>query len=276
MCEFDSLTIDELLAATFAAQREAYQQHPELARLESVRDLIRRELLSVFGVYERERRKWHKDEEPGRERSFEAMSERATAVASRVVRKLAVDSTAHALESGARRALEDVLVLRVDEAFAAMNRMFPSGNAPHRQQMAEVTSHPGWPQGWLVRHLTASGALIGRSRNHKDYAACEFSGSWSGWGTAPGLELVVFKRDGSGFLAFRSGERRHFDAGAPDDQLTHGPYGPEAYAPPGGGQKMEFDYWLMLDEEAGKKYWSNRANSNDAPHRGLKNEGADR
>ena len=42
MCEFDSLTIDELLAATFAAQREAYQQHPELARLESVRDLIRR------------------------------------------------------------------------------------------------------------------------------------------------------------------------------------------------------------------------------------------
>ena len=274
MCEFDSLTIDELLASTFAAQREAYQQHPELARLESVRDLIRRELLSVFGVYERERRKWHKDEEPGRERSFEAMSERATAVASRVVRKLAVDDTTHALASEVRCALNDVLVLRVDEAYAAMNRMYPLGNAPHRQQMAEVTSHPGWPQGWLVRRLTASGALIGR--NHKDYAACEFNGSWSGWGTAPDLDLVVLKRDGSGFLLFRGGERRHFEALEGDDQLSHGPYGPEAYAPLGGGQEMEFDFWLELDEKAGEKYWSNRANSNDAPHRGLKNEGADR
>ena len=274
MCEFDTLTTAELLRATFAAQREAYQQHPELARLESVRDLIRKELLSVFGVYERERRKWHKDEEPGRERSFKAMSERATAVASRVVRKLAVDDETHTLDSAAQRALEDVLVLRVDEAFAAMNRMFPSGNAPHRQQMAEVTSHPGWPQGWLVRRLTASGALIGR--NHKDYAACEFNGSWSGWGTAPDLDLVVLKRDGSGFLLFRGGERRHFEALEGDDQLTHGPYGPEAYAPLGGGQEMEFDFWLELDEKAGEKYWSNRANSNDAPHRGLKNEGADR
>ena len=272
MCEFDSLTVDELLAATFAAQREAYQQHPELARLESVRDLIRRELLSVFGVYERERRKWHKDEEPGRERSFEAMSERATAVASRVVRKLAVDDTTHALASEVRCALNDVLVLRVDEAYAAMNRMFPLGNAPHRQQMAEVTSHPGWPQGWLVGRLTASGALIGR--RHEDHSGGEFNGSWSGWGTAPGLELVVFKRDGSGFLVFRGGERRHFDAGEPDNQLPHGPYGPEDYAPLRGGQKMEFDYWLTLDEEASKKYWSNRANSNAASHQGLNNEGA--
>lgn len=276
MCEFDSLTIDELLAATFAAQREAYQSHPDQENLDLMRDLIRRELLSVFGVYERERRKWHKDEEPGRERSFEAMSERATAVASRVVRKLAVDSTAHALASGARRALDDVLVLRVDEAYAAMNRMFPLGNAPTRRMMAEVTSHPGWPQGWLVQRLTASGALIGRSRNHKDYAACEFSGSWSGWGTAPGLELVVLKRDGSGFLLFRGGERRHFDAGESADQLSYGPYGPGAYAPLRGGQKMEFDYWLMLDEEASKKYWSNRANINVASHQGLDNEGADR
>jgi hypothetical protein len=266
MCEFDSLTTDELLAATFAAQREAYQSHADREKLDLVGDLIRKELLSVFGVYERERRKWHKDEEPGRERSFEAMSERATAVASRVVRKLAVDETTHALASAAQRVLEDVLVLRVDEAFAAMNRMFPHGNAPHRQQMAEVTSHPGWPQGWLVRRLTA--ALIGRSRNHKDYAACEFSGSWSGWGTAPGLELVVLKRDGSGFLLFRGGERRHFDAGESADQLSYGPYGPEAYAPRGGRQKMEFDYWLTLDEEASKKYWSNRANSNDASHQG--------
>ena len=268
MCEFDSLTIDELLAATFAAQREAYQSHPDQENLDHMRDLIRRELLSVFGVYERERRKWHKDEEPGRERSFEAMSERATAVASRVVRKLAVDSTAHALASEVRCALNDVLVLRVDEAYAAMNRMFPLGNAPTRQMMAEVTSHPGWPQGWLVRRLTASGALIGRSRNHKDYAACEFNGSWSGWGTAPGLALVVLKRDGSGFLVFRGGERRHFDAGESADQLSYGPYGPEAYAPRGGRQKMEFDYWLTLDEEASKKYWSNRANSNDASHQG--------
>ncbi len=274
MCEFDTLTTAELLRATFAAQREAYQQHPELARLESVRDLIRKELLNVFGVFERERREWHKDEEPGEERSFETMSERATAVASRVVRKLAVDDTTHALASAAQRALKDVLVLRVDEAFAAMNRMFPNGNAPHRQQMAEVTSHPSWPQGWLVRRLTASGALIGR--NHKDYAACEFNGSWSGWGTAPGLDLVVLKRDGSGFLLFRGGERRHFEALEGDDQLSHGPYGPEAYAPLGGGQEMEFDFWLELDEKAGEKYWSNRANSNDAPHQGLNNEGADR
>jgi hypothetical protein len=39
---------------------------------------------------------------------------------------------------------------------------------------------------------------------------------------------------------------------------------------------MEFDYWLMLDEEASKKYWSNRANINVASHQGLDNEGADR
>ena len=272
MCELDFFTTEELLAKTFAAQREAYDGHLDRETLDFVRDLIRREILNVFGVFERERRKWHKDEEPGRERSFEAMSERATAVASRVVRKLAVDDTTHALASEVRCALNDVLVLRVDEAYAAMNRMFPHGNAPHRQQMAEVTSHPGWPQGWLVRRLTASGALIGR--NHKDYAACEFNGSWSGWGTAPGLALVVLKRDGSGFLVFRGGERRHFDAGESDDQLTHGPYGPEAYAPHRGGQEMEFDFWLELDEKAGEKYWSNRANSNGAPHQELNNEGA--
>jgi hypothetical protein len=276
MCELDFFTTEELLAKTFAAQREAYDGHLDREKLDFVRDLIRRELFNVFGVFERERRKWHKDEEPGREQSFEAMSVRATAVASRVVRKLAVDDTAHVLASGARRALDDVLVLRVDEAYAAMNRMFPLGSAPHRQMMAEVTSHPGWPQGWLVRRLTASGALIGRSRNRKDYAACEFNGSWSGWGTAPGLELAVFKRDGSGFLVFRGGERRHFDAGESADQLSYGPYGPEAYAPLRGGQKMEFDYWLTLDEEASKKYWSNRANSNDASHQGLNNEGAER
>jgi hypothetical protein len=274
MCEFDFLTTEELLTKTFAAQREAYDGHRDREKLEFVRDLIRKELLSVFGVFERERRKWHKDEEPGEERSFDAMSERATVVASRVVRKLAVDDTTHALASAAQRALKDVLVLRVDEAFAAMNRMFPHGNAPHRQQMAEVVLRPGWPQGWLVRRLTASGALIGR--NHKDYAACEFNGSWSGWGTAPGLALVVFKRDGSGFLVFRGGERRHFDAGDSADQLPHGPYGPEDYAPLGGGQEMEFDFWLELDEKAGEKYWSNRANSNDAPHQGLNNEGAER
>jgi hypothetical protein len=266
MCELDFFTTEELLAKTFAAQREAYQSHPDQENLDHMRDLIRRELLSVFGVYERERRKWHKDEEPGRERSFEAMSERATAVASRVVRKLAVDDTTHALASEVRCALNDVLVLRVDEAYAAMNRMFPLGNAPHRQMMAEVTSHPGWPQGWLVRRLTASGALIGR--RHEDYSGGEFNGSWSGWGTAPGLELVVFKRDGSGFLVFRGGERRHFDAGDSADQLSNGPYGPEAYAPLGGGQEMEFDFWLELDEKAGEKYWSNRANSNGAPHQG--------
>ena len=276
MCELDFFTTEELLAKTFAAQREAYDGHLDREKIDFVRDLIRREILNVFGVFERERRKWHKDEEPGREQSFEAMSVRATAVASRVVRKLAVDDTAHVLASGARRALDDVLVLRVDEAYAAMNRMFPLGNAPHRQMMAEVTSHPGWPQGWLVRRLTASGALIGRSRNRKDYAACEFNGSWSGWGTAPGLALVVLKRDGSGFLVFRGGERRHFDAGESDDQLTHGPYGPEAYAPHQGGQEMEFDFWLELDEKAGEKYASNRANSDDTPHRDLNNEGAER
>ena len=274
MCEFDFLTNEELLTKTFAAQREAYDRHVDREKLDFVRDLIRKELLNVFGVFERERRKWHKNEEPGEDRSFEAMSERATVVANRVVRRLAVGDTTHALPSAAQREIEDVLVLRVDEAFAAMNRMFPLGNAPHRRQMAEVVLRPGWPLGWLVRRLTASGALVGR--NHKDYAACEFNGSWSGWGTAPGLELVTFFRDGSGFLAFRSGERRHFDAVESDDQLSYGPYGPEAYAPLGGGQEMEFDFWLELDEKAGEEYWRNRAVSNDAPRRELNNEGADR
>ena len=272
--ELENVPTETLRRATFAAQREAYQEHPELPMLVGLRDLIRKELLGVFGAYERERRKWHKGEEHDEERSFEAMSERATAVASRVVRKLAIDDSVHTLASSAPSALDDVLVLRVDEAFAAMNRMFPHGNAPHRQLMAEVTSHPGWPQGWLVRRLTASGALIGR--NHKDYAACEFNGSWSGWGTAPELELVVLKRDGSGLLLFRGGERRHFFADDPDDQLTHGPYGPEAYAPLGGGQEMEFDYWLELDEKAGEKYWSNRSTGNNEPPQRLSIDGADR
>lgn len=274
MCEFDSLTIDELLAATFANQREAYQRHPDREKLNFLRDTIRQELLQVFGAYERERRSWHPDEEPDEERSFEAMSERATAVASRVVRKLASDNGIHPPTSVAQRSLKDVLVLRVDEAFAAMNRMFPHGNAPHRHLMAEVTSHPGWPQGWLVRRLTASGALIGR--NHKDYEACEFNGSWSGWGTAPDLELVVLKRDGSGFLLFRGGKRSHLDAVEPDDQLPHGPYGPEDYAPLGGGQEMEFDYWLELNEKAGEMYWSTRSKSNEELHQGLSIEGDDR
>jgi hypothetical protein len=269
----ENVPTEVLLRATFAAQREAYDRHPDRGKLDLVRDLIRQEVLDVFGVYERERRRWNKDEEPGRDRSFEAMSERATAVANRVVRKLAIDDSTHAPASAAQRALNNVLVLRVDEAFTAMNLMPPNGGRLMRMLMAEVTSHPGWKQGWLVRRLTASGALVGRRSDH--YAASEFSGGPSGWGTAPDLELVVLKRDGSGFLVFRGGERRHFEAAEPDEQLTHGPYGPEAYAPHGGGQEMEFDFWLELGEEIGELYRSNRANSNEGAEQGRHSRGAD-
>ncbi|MFM8915724.1 MAG: hypothetical protein ACKOFY_05650, partial [Candidatus Limnocylindrus sp.] len=89
--ELENVPTEVLLRATFAAQREAYDRHPDRGKLDLIRDLIRKEVLDVFGVYERERRRWNKGEEPGRDRSFEAMSERATAVANRVVRKLAID-----------------------------------------------------------------------------------------------------------------------------------------------------------------------------------------
>jgi hypothetical protein len=276
MCEFDHLSVEELLAATFAAQRESYDHHLNRESLDGVRDLIRQELLNVFGAFERDRREWHKDRERDKDRSFGSMSKRATIVASRVVRKLAAANAMHSVVPVAECGLKDVLVLRVDEAFSAMNRMFPLGQAPYRQLMAEVTLRPGWPQLWVVGRLTRSGALISdmmdrdlpKSPDNRN-PSCEFRGSWSGWGTAPGLELVVLKRDGSGFLVFRSGERRHFEAVKSDAQLPESPYGPEEYAPRGGGQKMVFDYWLELDERAAETYWKNRAHQRDKSPRSV-------
>ncbi|MFM8914651.1 MAG: hypothetical protein ACKOFY_00035, partial [Candidatus Limnocylindrus sp.] len=64
-------------------------------------------------------------------------------------------------------------------------------------------------------------------------------------------------------------------AAEPDEQLTHGPYGPEAYAPLGGGQKMEFDFWLELGGKNGELYRSNRANSNEGAEQGRHSRGAD-
>jgi hypothetical protein len=86
----------------------------------------------------------------------------------------------------------------------------------------------------------------------------EFGGRWGTYDTAPDLELVVLRRDGSGFLEFRSGERRSFTEAAhpfrvnpflrksDDVAQVRDPF-------------FDFDYWLELDDWCAEKYWRNRA-----------------
>ena len=255
MCEFDTLTTAELLRATFAAQREAYQQHPERAALERVRDLIRGEVLAVLGVYERERGQWYM---PGEGQSMKRVSTTATVVARRVAARLSMGDFRVGVAPLDRPGLTEVLVLRVDEVFWAMTKMFYLGDASRRRIMAELNAHPGWKLTWVIQRLTAVGALVSDHPGNRN-AACEFGGSWHHWGTAPGLELMLLRRDGSGFLDFSNGERRKFDALPIADQLPR--VIPTLDVLQSWGDDDSFNYvWSEAVEKTAEEYHRNRSN----------------
>ena len=255
MCEFDTLTTAELLRATFAAQREAYQQHPERAALERVRDLIRGEVLAVLGVYERERGQWYM---PGEGQSMKRVSTTATVVARRVAARLSMGDFRVGVAPLDRPGLTEVLVLRVDEVFWAMTKMFYLGDASRRRIMAELNAHPGWKLTWVIQRLTAVGALVSDHPGNRN-AACEFGGAWHHWGTAPGLELMLLRRDGSGFLDFSNGERRKFDALPIADQLPR--VIPTLDVLQSWGDDDSFNYvWSEAVEKTAEEYHRNRSN----------------
>ena len=255
MCEFDTVTTAELLRATFAAQREAYQQHPERAALERVRDLIRGEVLAVLGVYERERGQWWM---PGEGQSMRRVSTTATIVARRVAARLSMGDFRVGVAPLDRPGLTEVLVLRVDEVFWAMTKMFYLGDASRRRIMAELNAHPGWKLTWVIQRLTAVGALVSDHPGNRN-AACEFGGAWHHWGTAPGLELMLLRRDGSGFLDFSNGERRTFDALPIADQLPR--VIPTLDVLQSWGDDDSFNYvWSEAVEKTAEEYHRNRSN----------------
>ena len=255
MCEFDTLTTAELLRATFAAQREAYQQHPERASLERVRDLIRGEVLAVLGVYERERGQWYM---PGEGQSMKRVSTTATIVARRVAARLSMGDFRVRVATQDSPDVTEVLVLRVDEVFWAMTKMFYLGDASRRRIMAELNAHPGWKLTWVIQRLTAVGALVSDHPGNRN-AACEFGGSWHHWGTAPGLELMLLRRDGSGFLDFSNGERRKFDALPIADQLPR--VIPTLDVLQSWGDDDRFNYvWSEAVEKTAEEYHRNRSN----------------
>ena len=255
MCEFDTLTTAELLRTTFAAQREAYQQHPERAALERVRDLIRGEVLAVLGVYERERGQWYM---PGEGQSMKRVSTTATVVARRVAARLSMGDFRVGVAPLDRPGLTEVLVLRVDEVFWAMTKMFYLGDASRRRIMAELNAHPGWKLTWVIQRLTAVGALVSDHPGNRN-AACEFGGAWHHWGTAPGLELMLLRRDGSGFLDFSNGERRKFDALPIADQLPR--VIPTLDVLQSWGDDDRFNYvWSEAVEKTAEEYHRNRSN----------------
>ena len=255
MCEFDTVTTAELLRATFAAQREAYQQHPERAALERVRDLIRGEVLAVLGVYERERGQWYM---PGEGQSMKRVSTTATVVARRVAARLSMGDFRVGVAPLDRPGLTEVLVLRVDEVFWAMTKMFYLGDASRRRIMAELNAHPGWKLTWVIQRLTAVGALVSDHPGNRN-AACEFGGAWHHWGTAPGLELMLLRRDGSGFLEFSNGERRKFDALPIADQLPR--VFPTLDVLQSWGDDDRFNYvWSEAVEKTAEEYHRKRSN----------------
>lgn len=253
MCEFDTLPTAELLHATFAAQREAFQQHPERAALERVRDLIRAEVLAVLGVYEREREYWRM---PDYGKSMEYVNRAATIVARRVAARLSMGDFRVRVAPQDSPDVTESLVLRVDEVFWAMNKMFYLGNASLRWFMAELNAHPGWKLTWVIQRLTAVGALVSDVPGNRN-AACEFGGSWHHWGTAPGLELMLLRRDGSGFLDFSNGERRKFDALPIADQLPQ--IIPTSDVLRSWGDGDSFNYvWSEAVEKTAEEYHRNR------------------
>ena len=225
MCEYHDIPSAQLLKRSFAASCEAFAASPDRKRFERVRELAHREMLEGLGMHERVNRapntestmldsRWEADE-------FQVF------VLNRIASRIAVRLQEAAVTNEEVLSLPDpseVLVLRVDEVFSAMNKMFPQGDTVRRRLEAEAAAHPGWPQEWIASRLTAVGALV-PSKGKEPDPRLEFSGSWSGWGTAPGLELVVIERDGSGFLDFGAEGRQHFPALPEPAQRPSNPYG---------------------------------------------------
>jgi hypothetical protein len=151
----------------------------------------------------------------------------------------------------------EVLVLRVDEVFAHANKWHGGDPAPsYRRLLSELVSHPGWDQDSLFSRLIKVGALV-KPIYDDERPVAEFGGRWGTYDTAPDLELVVLRRDGSGFLEFRSGERRTFA------EAAH-PFRANPFLSTSGDVAQardpffDFDYWLELDDWCAEKYWRNR------------------
>lgn len=258
--ELEKVPTEVLLRATFAAQREAHSAAANQEDLDLLARLIQGELLAVSGVYERERRHWNfKEKWASKEYRTSQAQQEATIVAKRVAIRFAAEMAA----AGSARQVDldhnEVLVLRVDEVFANENKWHGADPAPsYRRFLSELVSHPGWNQDSLHSRLIEIGAVV-QPRYGDERPVVEFGGRWGTYDTAPDLELVVLRRDGSGFLEFRSGERRTFSVGRysfdPNPFLSALDDVAEQRDP-----HFDFDYWLELDDWCAEKYYQNRSN----------------
>ena len=256
--ELEKVPTEALLRATFAKQREAHSAATNREDLDLLARLIQSELLAVSGVYERERRHWNFKEKWASKvyRTSQAQQE-ATIVAKRVAIRFAAELTAAGSERQVDLDHNEVLVLRVDEVFAHVNKWHGADPAPsYRRLLSELVSHPGWNQNSLHFRLIEIGAVV-QPRYGDERPVAEFGGRWGTYDTAPDLELVVLRRDGSGFMVFRNGERRTFTKGRysfrPNPFLSALDDVAEQRDP-----HFDFDYWLELDDWCAEKYHRNR------------------
>jgi hypothetical protein len=258
--ELEKVTTESLLRTTFAAQREAHSAATNQNDLDLLVRLIQIELLAVSGVYERERRHWDFKEKWASEkyRTSQAQQE-ATIVAKRVAIRFAAEQNATQTQRPLEVDQSDVLVLRVDEVFASGLKWHGANSPPsYRRLLSELVSHPGWDQYRLFSRLIEVGALVAPTSNDERPRA-EFGGRWGTYDTVPDLELVVLRRDGSGFLEFKSGERKTFTA-------AEHPFQPNPFlgelddVPEKRDPHFDFDYWLELDDWCAEKYHRNRTN----------------
>ena len=262
--ELEKVPTEVLLRATFAAQREAHSAATNREDLDLLTRLIQSELLAVSGVYERERRHWNfKEKWASKEYRTSQAQQEATIVAKRVAIRFAAEMAAAESERQVDLDHNEVLVLRVDEVFANVNKWHGADPAPsYRRLLSELVSHPGWNQDSLFSRLIEIGAVV-KPRHKDERPAAEFGGRWGTYDTAPDLELVVLRRDGSGFMVFRSGERRTFTEGRysfrPNPFLSALDDVAEQRDP-----HFDFDYWLELDDWCADKYHRNRTNPSTA------------
>ena len=271
--ELEEVPTEVLLRATFAAQREVHGSATNREDLDLLARLIQSEVLAVSGVYERLRRFWNfKDRWASEEYRTSQARQEATIVAKRVAIRFAAELAARSTQGLAELDPDKVLVLRVDEVFANENKWHGADPAPsYRRLLSELVSHPGWDQNALFDRLIKVGALVKPICNDERPVA-EFGGRWGTYDTAPELELVVLKRDGSGFLEFRSGERRTFT------EAAH-PFRANPFLSASGDVAeardpfFDFDYWLELDDWCAEKYHRNRANPSTVDGRMLVEKG---
>jgi hypothetical protein len=256
--DLEKVPTEVLLRATFAAQREAHDAAANQEELDLLARLIQSEVLAVSGVYERERRHWnYKEKWASKEYRTSQAHQEATIVAKRVAIRFAAEMAARSTQGMTELDPNEVLVLRVDEVFANENKWHGADPAPsYRRLLSELVSHPGWNQNALFHRLIEVGALV-KPIYDDERPLAEFGGRWGTHDTAPDLELVVLRRDGSGFLEFRSGERRTFA------EAAH-PFRANPFLSASGDVAQardpffDFDYWLELDDWCAEKYRRNR------------------